>query len=78
MLLGSGNGGRRGFKAACERLGFPIMVKASLGGGGRGLRVVESAAAVAEAFARCSSEAAGPVFLEKLLPRPKHIEVQVP
>ena len=63
-------------------LGYPLMLKASAGGGGRGMRVVESAEAMAEAFVRCQSEAQaafgdGSVFVEKLIHRPRHIEVQI-
>ena len=63
-------------------LGYPVMLKAAAGGGGRGMRRVTSAEAMAEAFARCRSEAeaafgSGAVFLEKLIERPRHIEVQV-
>ena len=64
------------------QLDYPVMVKAAAGGGGRGMRRVRSAEAMAEAFARCRSEAeaafgSGAVFLEKLIERPRHIEVQV-
>ncbi|MCE2560054.1 MAG: acetyl-CoA carboxylase biotin carboxylase subunit [Acidobacteria bacterium] len=63
-------------------LGYPVMLKAAAGGGGRGMRRVTSADSMAEAFARCRSEAeaafgTGAVFLEKLIERPRHIEVQV-
>ncbi len=63
-------------------LGFPVMLKAAAGGGGRGMRVVESAEQMADAFTRCQSEAEaafgdGAVFLEKLVARPRHIEVQI-
>ncbi|MGH2632709.1 MAG: biotin carboxylase N-terminal domain-containing protein, partial [Tepidiformaceae bacterium] len=63
-------------------IGYPVMLKASAGGGGRGIRRVENAGEMAEAFRRCVSEAAaafgdGAVFLEKVVPRPRHIEVQV-
>ena len=62
--------------------GYPVMLKAAAGGGGRGMRAVESAAHMAEAFARCRSEAEaafgdGALFVEKLLARPRHVEVQV-
>jgi acetyl/propionyl-CoA carboxylase alpha subunit/acetyl-CoA carboxylase carboxyltransferase component len=67
---------------AAEAIGYPVMLKASAGGGGRGMRRVETAGDMAEAFARCSGEAQaafgdGTVFLEKLVERPRHIEVQV-
>ena len=63
-------------------LGYPVMLKAAAGGGGRGMRRVASAGAMTEAFARCRSEAEaafgnGALFVEKLIERPRHIEVQV-
>jgi acetyl/propionyl-CoA carboxylase alpha subunit len=63
--------------------GAPMMLKALAGGGGRGMRVVRTAAELPSAFARCTSEAAacfggdGRVFAERLLERARHIEVQV-
>ena len=68
--------------SAAEELGYPVLLKAAAGGGGRGMRKVMDAAAMAEAFARCQSEALaafgdGAVFVEKLVVRPRHIEVQV-
>ena len=68
--------------AAASRLGYPVMLKAAAGGGGRGMRLVETAAAMAEAFARCQSEAQaafgdGALFVEKQVRRPRHIEVQI-
>ena len=70
---------------AAERalgLGYPVLLKARAGGGGRGMRVVGDAAAMDEAFERCHSEAAaafgdGALFVERLLERPRHIEVQI-
>ena len=67
---------------AAAALGYPVMVKAAAGGGGRGMRAVETAGAMAAAFDRCRSEAAaafgdGTLFVEKLIPRPRHIEVQI-
>lgn len=64
------------------QVGFPILVKASAGGGGRGMRVVESPNDLESALESASGEAAsafgdGRVFLEKYLPRPRHIEVQI-
>ncbi|HXQ15626.1 MAG TPA: carboxyl transferase domain-containing protein [Caulobacteraceae bacterium] len=63
-------------------LGYPVMLKAAAGGGGRGMRAVEDATELAAAFDRCASEAKaafgdGTLFLEKLIARPRHIEVQV-
>ena len=68
--------------ARADDLGYPVMLKASFGGGGRGMREVENAEQLSEAFARCRSEAEsafgdGSVFVEKLIARPRHIEVQV-
>ncbi|WP_051631363.1 acetyl/propionyl/methylcrotonyl-CoA carboxylase subunit alpha [Afifella pfennigii] len=68
--------------AAAERIGFPVMVKASAGGGGRGMRRVESAEALAAALASAQAEAGSAfgddtVFLEKLIGAPRHLEVQV-
>ena len=68
--------------AAAERLGYPVMLKAAAGGGGRGMRLVDSAADMAEAFERCQSEARaafgdGALFVEKQVRRPRHIEVQI-
>ncbi|MEW5795561.1 MAG: acetyl-CoA carboxylase biotin carboxylase subunit [Candidatus Zixiibacteriota bacterium] len=62
--------------------GYPILVKAAAGGGGKGMRVVESAEAFAEALATASREAQaafgdGRVFLEKYLDGPRHIEIQI-
>jgi acetyl/propionyl-CoA carboxylase alpha subunit/acetyl-CoA carboxylase carboxyltransferase component len=68
--------------ALARELGYPVMLKAAAGGGGRGMRVVEDADQLAEAFERCRSEAEaafgdGSIFVEKLVARPRHIEVQI-
>ena len=65
-----------------ERVGFPVLIKASAGGGGRGMRAVGSAAEFAAALAGAKREAEaafgdGRVLIEKYLPRPRHIEVQI-
>ncbi len=65
-----------------ERLGYPLLVKATFGGGGRGMRVVESADEVVAAIesAQRGAQAAfgdGAVFLERLVRDPRHIEVQI-
>jgi acetyl/propionyl-CoA carboxylase alpha subunit len=64
------------------RHGYPILLKASAGGGGKGMRRVDGAGEVAAAFERVSSEAAlyfgdGAVYAEKLIEGPRHVEVQV-
>jgi acetyl/propionyl-CoA carboxylase alpha subunit len=65
-----------------QRIGFPIMVKAAFGGGGRGMRVVHQPDQLAEAAAEAQREAAsafgdGTVFLERFVEAPRHVEVQV-
>jgi propionyl-CoA carboxylase alpha chain len=63
-------------------IGYPVMIKASAGGGGKGLRVAWNDAECADGFARCVSEARASfgddrVFIEKFIEEPRHIEVQV-
>ncbi|WP_338753860.1 pyruvate carboxylase [Bacillus sp. FJAT-52991] len=65
-----------------KKFGFPLMIKAALGGGGRGMRVVKSVDEVKEAFDRARSEARAAfgnseVYVEKFVENPKHIEVQI-
>jgi acetyl-CoA carboxylase biotin carboxylase subunit len=67
---------------AAERLGFPVLLKAAAGGGGKGMRVVRAPAEVARAFEAATREALaafgdGSVYLERLVDRPRHIEIQV-
>jgi propionyl-CoA carboxylase alpha chain len=67
---------------AGAEVGFPLMVKAAAGGGGKGMRVVERADELADAVAAARREAAGAfgddrVFLERFVERPRHVEVQV-
>jgi pyruvate carboxylase len=69
-------------KKAADRVGYPVIIKASFGGGGRGMRIATSAAEVEQKLAEAQREAAaafghGDVFLERYIPRAKHIEVQV-
>jgi propionyl-CoA carboxylase alpha chain len=66
---------------ACD-IGFPILIKASAGGGGKGMRIVESEAEVEAQMERAISEATsafgdGSVFVEKYITSPRHIEIQV-
>ena len=63
-------------------IGYPVMIKASAGGGGKGMRIAYSKAEVAEGFARSKSEAKSSfgddrVFIEKFITNPRHIEIQV-
>jgi acetyl/propionyl-CoA carboxylase alpha subunit/acetyl-CoA carboxylase carboxyltransferase component len=67
---------------AAEVVGWPVMLKAAAGGGGRGMRVVAQPDEMEAAFARCRGEAQtafgdGALFIEKLIVRPRHIEVQI-
>ncbi|MBC8110469.1 MAG: pyruvate carboxylase, partial [Verrucomicrobia bacterium] len=68
--------------AEAQRIGFPVMLKAVAGGGGRGMRVVRSEGELANAFAEAQSEAGkafgnDTIFIEKYIDNPKHIEVQI-
>jgi pyruvate carboxylase len=69
-------------KAFTDEYGFPIIIKAAFGGGGRGMRVVREQSTLKDAFERATSEAKsafgnGTVFIERFLDKPKHIEVQL-
>jgi len=69
-------------EAASETIGFPVMIKASAGGGGKGIRVVHEKKELASAFRSCQSEGLNyfkddRVFIERFVQNPKHIEVQV-
>src|SRR5581483_7929743 len=65
-----------------EAIGYPVMIKASAGGGGKGMRIAHNKAEVAEGFARARSEAKSSfgddrVFIEKFITDPRHVEIQV-
>lgn len=65
-----------------EKYGFPVIIKAAFGGGGRGMRVVREGDSIEDAFNRAKSEALtafgnGTCFIERFLDKPKHIEVQL-
>ncbi|HEY7512417.1 MAG TPA: acetyl-CoA carboxylase biotin carboxylase subunit [Vicinamibacteria bacterium] len=69
-------------RAEAERVGFPVMLKAAAGGGGKGMRLVTSADALESALARAQGEALSAfgdarVYIEKALERPRHVEIQV-
>ena len=70
-----------GLKLARE-IGYPLIVKASAGGGGRGMRIVRSEAELGHALTTASTEAAaafndGSVYIERYIEKPRHIEIQV-
>lgn len=69
-------------EAFIKEHGFPIIIKAAMGGGGRGMRVVRDEASLEDAFNRAKSEALsafgdGTVFIERFVDKPRHIEVQI-
>jgi acetyl-CoA carboxylase biotin carboxylase subunit len=68
--------------AAAKKIGFPVLIKAAAGGGGKGMRLVAGEAELAAAFEGARREATsafgdGTVYLEKAIERPRHIEIQV-
>jgi acetyl-CoA carboxylase biotin carboxylase subunit len=69
-------------RAAAEDVGFPVALKAVAGGGGRGMRRVDRAADLADAFQAAQHEALGAfgdaaIYVERLVERPRHVEVQI-
>lgn len=68
--------------AQADKIGYPVLLKASAGGGGKGMRVIENSAQFKDALASCKREAISSfgddkVLAEKYLQRPRHIEIQV-
>ena len=66
-----------------EKIGLPVILKAAMGGGGKGMRVVRNMDDVVPMFEAASSEALasfgdGSVFVERFVDRPRHIEVSLP
>ena len=69
-------------KAVCDEIGFPVIVKASAGGGGRGMRVVLDASELQKNFEMCRNEAEtafnnAAVYIERFVQNPHHVEIQV-
>ncbi|MCA9711925.1 MAG: ATP-grasp domain-containing protein, partial [Myxococcales bacterium] len=69
-------------RAFADEVGYPLIIKAAKGGGGRGMRVVKDVGELPDAFTRATSEAAaafgdGTVFIERFVEHPRHIEVQI-
>ncbi|HQW10570.1 MAG TPA: acetyl-CoA carboxylase biotin carboxylase subunit [Saprospiraceae bacterium] len=65
-----------------EEIGYPVLIKAAAGGGGKGMRVVEDSPSFIESFERATNEALssfkdGSVFIEKYVTKPRHIEIQI-
>ncbi|HTX49368.1 MAG TPA: acetyl/propionyl/methylcrotonyl-CoA carboxylase subunit alpha [Caulobacteraceae bacterium] len=79
--IGEIDGAEHAAKIAAE-IGYPVMLKASAGGGGKGIRVVRTGAEIGEALGAVKAEAKGAfgddrVFLEKFIENPRHVEIQV-
>ena len=69
-------------KAVAKDIGYPVMLKASAGGGGRGMRLVHEESEIKNAFTTASSEASsafnnGDMYIEKFVENPRHIEIQI-
>jgi len=69
-------------KKVAKEIGYPVILKAAAGGGGRGMRIVEDESYIENAFLACESEAVnafgdGTLYMEKFIQNPRHVEVQV-
>lgn len=69
-------------EAIAREIGFPVILKAAAGGGGRGMKIVREPRALAQAFATASAEAVnafsnGDMYLERYVEKPRHIEIQI-
>lgn len=84
-VIPGSEGALEGYEAAkeeAERIGYPVILKAAAGGGGRGMRIVEKPENLINAYLAAESEAVsafgdGTIYMEKFIDKPKHIEVQV-
>jgi acetyl-CoA carboxylase biotin carboxylase subunit len=68
--------------AACEKIGYPVLIKAAAGGGGKGMRIVHQPSELESSLTQAASEAGkafddARVYVEKYLARPRHVEIQV-
>ncbi len=82
VVPGAEAGDLPSLEAAARELGYPVMLKASAGGGGKGMRLVDKPEDLAAAFERARSEALkafgdDTVYVEKAIVRPRHVEIQV-
>jgi acetyl/propionyl-CoA carboxylase alpha subunit len=82
VVPGYQGGNESQMRGAAEQIGYPVLVKAAAGGGGKGMRVVYEAAQLGEAMAAAQREARNAfgdetVFLEKYIMQPRHIEFQI-
>ena len=69
-------------EALAQQIGFPVILKAAAGGGGRGMKIVRDVRALGQAFATASAEAVaafsnGDMYLERYVEKPRHIEIQI-
>ena len=84
VIMGS-NGALKNYQEAekvAEEIGYPVIIKAAAGGGGRGMRVVKDASLLKNLYLAAESEALsafgdGTIYMEKFIQNPKHIEVQI-
>ncbi|MCP4567461.1 MAG: acetyl-CoA carboxylase biotin carboxylase subunit [FCB group bacterium] len=72
----------KGAKAEAEKIGYPVLIKAAAGGGGKGMRIVEKSEDLEAALRMAASEASSAfgdkrVYIEKYIARPRHIEIQI-
>ncbi len=81
-LAGHDRGPRRGAGVRARSIGFPVIIKATAGGGGKGMRIAQDAEQFTQSFGLAQNEALaafgnGSVYVEKYLTQPRHVEIQV-